>query len=109
MDAVFAGSDTEELADELRERGTTVTVLDGVANRPALEEAGVHDADVFVLTDAGQATSIVVAKDLNPDVRIVAYTADSLPEFVSGQQVLAMDPALFAAETVADELTGDAE
>jgi len=109
MDAVFAGSDTEELADELRERGTTVTVLDGVANRPALEEAGVHDADVFVLTDAGQATSVVVAKDLNPDIRIVAYTADSLPEFVSGQQVLAMDPALFAAETVADELTGDAE
>ena len=109
MDVVFAGSDTENLADELRERGTTVAVVDGVANRPALEEAGVHDADVFVLTDAGQATSVIVAKDLNPDIRIVAYTADSLPEFVSGQQVLAMDPALFEAETVAEELTSDAE
>jgi Trk K+ transport system NAD-binding subunit len=111
MKAVFAGSDTEGLADELRERGATVGIVDGVANRPALEDAGVHDADVFVLTDVGQATSIVVARDLNPDIRVVAYTPDSLPEFVSGQQVLAMDPALFDADTVAEELTapGDAE
>ncbi|WP_123533787.1 DUF7126 family protein [Halosimplex salinum] len=107
MNAVFAGSDTEGLADELRERGATVSVVDGVANRPALEEAGIHDADVFVLTDVGQATSIVVAKDLNDDVRIVSYTDDSLPEFVSGQQVLGMDPALFDADTVAEELTAE--
>ncbi|WP_436924834.1 DUF7126 family protein [Halosimplex amylolyticum] len=105
MKAVFAGSDTEGLADELRDRGATVAVVDGVVNRPALEEAGVVDADVYVLTDVGQATSIVVARDLNPDVRVVTYTNDSLPEFVSGQQVLGMDPALFDAETVAEELT----
>jgi Trk K+ transport system NAD-binding subunit len=109
MNAVFAGTDTEGLADELRERGATVSVVDGIANRPALEDAGVHDADVFVLTDAGQATSIVVARDLNPDIRVVAYTADSLPEFVSGQQVLGMDPALFDADTVAEELTDAAD
>lgn len=109
MKAVFAGSDTEGLADELRERGATVGIVDGVADRPALEDAGVHDADVFVLTDVGQATSIVVARDLNPDVRVVAYTPDSLPEFVSGQQVLAMDPALFDADTVAEELTDAAD
>jgi len=109
MKAVFAGTDTEGLADELRDRGASVAVVEDVANRPALEDAGVHDADVFVLTDVGQATSIVVAKDLNPDIRIVSYTADSLPEFVSGQQVLAMDPALFDAATVAEELTSDGE
>lgn len=109
MKAVFAGSDTEGLADELRERGATVAVVDDVANRPALEEAGVHDADVFVLTDVGQATSIVVARDINPDVRVVTYTNDSLPEFVSGQQVLGMDPALFDAATVAEELTAEAD
>lgn len=109
MKAVFAGVDTEGLADELRDRGATVSVVDGIANRPALEEAGVHDADVFVLTDAGQATSIVVARDLNPDVRVVAYTADSLPEFTSGQQVLAMDPALFDADVVAEELTAEGD
>ncbi|WP_459193775.1 DUF7126 family protein [Halosimplex sp. J119] len=109
MNAVFAGSDTEGLADELRERGATVAVVDGVADRPALEDAGVHDADLFVLTDVGQATSIVVARDLNPDVRVVTYTDDSLPEFVSGQQVLGMDPALFDVETVADELANGAD
>jgi hypothetical protein len=109
MKTVFAGSDTRGLADALRERGATVNVVDGVADRPALEDAGVHDADVFVLTDAGQATAIVVARDLNPEIRVVGFTADSLPEFVSGQQVLAMDPALFDVETVAEELTADAD
>jgi len=104
MNVVFAGPDTEGLVDELRERGADVTTIDGVANRPALEDAGIHEADVFLITDVGQATSIVVAKDINPDVRVVAYTDQSLPEFVSGQEVLAVDPALLDPDTVADEL-----
>ena len=105
MNVVFAGPDEDGLGDALRERGADVSHIDGIANRPALEEAGIHDADVFLLTDVGQATSVVVARDLNPDVRVVAYTDQSLPEFVSGQRVVAMDPALLDAEAVADELT----
>ena len=104
MNVVFAGPDPEGLAEALRDRGATVTTIDGIANRPALEEAGIHEADVFVITDVGQATSIVVAKDTNPDVRVVAYTGDSLPEFVSGQNVFGMDPALLGPEAVAEEL-----
>jgi hypothetical protein len=104
MKAVFAGSDTDGLVAALRERGVDVATIDGVANRPALEDAGIHEADVFVVTDASHATAIVVARDLNSDVRVVAYTDDSLPEFVAGQEVLAMDPELLDAEAMAEEL-----
>lgn len=104
MNAVFAGPDDEGLAGDLRAQGFEVTHIDGIANRPALEDAGIHEADLYVLTDVGQATSIVVARDLTDDLRIVAYTGDSLPEFVSGQEVLAMDPALFDPGVVAEEL-----
>mgnify|MGYP000147401108 FL=1 len=105
MNVVFAGPDAEGLVDELRDRGASVTVVDGIANRPALEDAGIHEADIFLITDVGQATSIVVAKDINPDLRVVAYTDDSLPEFVSGQEVLGIDPALLGPDAVAEELT----
>jgi len=105
MNVVFAGADAQGLVDALRDRGADVTVVDGIANRPALEDAGIHEADVFLITDVGQATSIVVAKDINPDLRVVAYTDDSLPEFVSSQEVFAMDPALLGPDAVANELT----
>ena len=104
-EVIVAGEDPDGLGAALEERGADVTHAAGTANRPALEEAGIHDADVFLLTDVGQATSVVVARDLNPEMRVVAYTGESLPEFVSGQRVVAMDPALLDAEAVADELT----
>jgi hypothetical protein len=104
MDVVFAGDDTEGLVSALREAGAEVRTVAGIANRPALEEAGVSEADVFVLADAAQATAIVVARDLNPDLRVVAYTGESLPEFVSAQRVLSVDPDLLDPDAVAEEL-----
>lgn len=104
MNVVFAGPNTADLAGALDARGARVSHIDGLANRPALEEAGIHEADVYLLTDVGQATSVVVARDLNPDLRVVAYTDQSLPEFLGGQEVLAIDPALLDAEAVAEEL-----
>ncbi|WP_435346220.1 DUF7126 family protein [Haloarchaeobius sp. HRN-SO-5] len=104
MRAVFAGPDTDGLAAALDAEGVEVTHVDGIANRPALEECGIVDADLFVLTDVGQATAIPVAKDLNPDVKVVVYASDSLPEFASGQADLAIDPELLGAEAVAEEL-----
>jgi hypothetical protein len=108
MNVVFAGPDESGLAGELESRGATVAHIDGIANRPALEEAGIHDADVYLLTDVGQATSVVVARDLNPELRVVAYTGDSLPEFLGGQEVLAMDPQLLDPAAVAEELVDGA-
>jgi hypothetical protein len=105
--AVVAGTDPEGLGEALDAEGLTVTRAAGTATRDDLLDAGIEDAALFVLTDAGLATAIPIARELNPDIRVVAYTADSLPEFVGGMEVLAMDPALLGPEAVAEELTAD--
>ena len=104
MNAVVAGPDEHDLAAALESAGADVSRVD-VANRPGLEEAGIVDADVYVLTEVAQATSISVAKDLEPDLRVVVYADDTLPDFARGQADLVVDPALLDAATVADELT----
>ncbi|MFC7226573.1 CTP synthetase [Salinirubellus salinus] len=102
--AVVAGPDEDGLGDALEVGGATVNRAGGTAARPQLEEAGIVDADLFVLTDARLATSIPVAKDLNPDVRVVVYARDTVPEFARGQAGHIVDPRLLDAETVAEEL-----
>jgi hypothetical protein len=104
MQATIAGTDPDGLGDALEAEGFTVANAAGTATRDDLVDAGIEDADLFVLTDAGLATAIPIARELNPDLRIVAYTGDSLPEFVGGQEVVAMDPALLGPEAVAEEL-----
>ena len=73
-----------------------------------LAEAGIAEADSFVLTDVEEATGIPVAKELHPDVFAVTYAERSLPEFVAGVADLAIDPALMDAATVAEELVDGA-
>ncbi|MDG5776239.1 CTP synthetase [Haloarculaceae archaeon H-GB2-1] len=102
---IVAGTDEDDIGDALAEL-TTVERVD-VGNRPALEEAGIHDAVAYVLTEVEQATSIAVAKDLNPDLKVVVYSRDSLPEFAKGQADLAIDPKLLDPEAVAEELLAD--
>ncbi len=104
MRAVIAGPDDGELGRALEAEGVELTTVDGVASRPALEDAAIHDADLFVLTDVGQATAIAVAKDVNPDVRVVVYDEDSIPEFARSQADLIVDPNLLDASAVAEEL-----
>jgi single-stranded DNA-specific DHH superfamily exonuclease len=104
MRAVIAGPDDGELGRALETEGVELTTVDGVASRPALEDAAIHDADLFVLTDVGQATAIAVAKDVNPDVRVVVYDEDSIPEFARSQADLIVDPHLLDASAVAEEL-----
>ena len=106
MNVIVAGKDPAGIGDALADTAT-VSRID-VANRPALEDAGILDAAVYVLTEVEQATSISVAKDLNPDVKAVVYAEGSLPEFVKGQVDLAVDPGLLDAATVAEELSNDA-
>ena len=101
--AVVAGTDDHGIADAIAAEGFDVARVD-VANRPALEEAGVVDASVYVLTEVEQATSIPVAKDLNPDLKVVVYADGSLPDFARGQADLMLDPDLFDPAEVAAEL-----
>ncbi|ELY42917.1 DUF7126 family protein [Natronorubrum tibetense] len=106
MNVVVAGPDEDEIGDALEAEGASVIRLNGVISRPALEEAGIVDADLYVLTDVGQATTIPVVCDLTDDIRTVVYARDTVPEFVKGQLDLAVDPKLMDAAMVAEELTG---
>ena len=103
MRVVIVGTDPDNIADALETVGHTVTVAD-VGNRPGLEEAGIHDAAVCLLTEMSQATAIAVAKDLNPELRIVVYAEGSLPDFASRQTDLVVDPNLLGPDAVAEEL-----
>lgn len=106
-EAVVAGPDPEELGAALEAEGVTVRRVNGVVDAESLDAAGIDDAELYVLTDLSEATSIPVVRELNPDVRVVVYARESLPEFVAGQAALAVDPDLLAPETVAEELARD--
>jgi voltage-gated potassium channel Kch len=104
LKVVLAGDDTEGVARALDAVGAEVVRVEGPATRRSLSEAGIEDADVLLLTDMADATAISVAKDANPGVRVVTYATDSLPEFARAQADLALDPALFSPDLVAEEL-----
>jgi len=105
--AIVAGPDPEGLADALEAEGVDVVRIADTVSASTLEDAGIEAADLLVLTDVAEATGISVAKDRNPDVRAVVYSRDSLPEFAKGQADLAVDPALLAADVVAEELAAE--
>ncbi|MFB6173627.1 MAG: CTP synthetase [Halobacteriales archaeon] len=105
MRAVVAGPD-RGIAAALEAEGFVVETVEGAVTGADLEAAGIGDAALFVLTDASEATSIPVARDHNPDLRIVVYDPDSMPEFVRGQVDLAVAPDVLDAEAVAEELAG---
>jgi len=100
---VVGGTDDYDIAGALADEGYAVAGVD-VANRPALEDAGIVDAVAFVLTEVKQATSIPVARDLNPDLKVVVYADGSLPDFARAQADLLLDPDLFEPADVAAEL-----
>ena len=104
MKVVLAGDDSGDLATALDAVGADVVRVEGDATRRSLADAGIADADVFLLTDMADATAISVAKDANPGVRVVTYATDALPEFARAQADLALDPALFSPDLVAEEL-----
>jgi hypothetical protein len=103
MRVIVAGPDEHDIATAIEAEGHEVTRVD-VANRPALEEAGVLEAGAYVLTEVRQATSIPVALDLNEGLKVVVYDTESLPDFARGQADLAVDPDLLDPGAVAAEL-----
>ena len=107
MNVVIVGPDAESLLAAFEAADATVAETGQLGNRPALEEAGIVDADVLVLTDTTFATTIPVAKDLNDGLRVVVYASSSLPEFAKGQADMLLDPELFTPEAIATELAGE--
>ena len=106
--AVVVGPDERGIGEALEATGFDVATTE-VGNRPGLEEAGIHDADLYVLTDLAQATSITVAHDLNEALRIVVYDGGSLPDFATRQTDLVVDPDLLPPAAVAEELASGPE
>lgn len=104
--AVVAGPDPDGLGDALEAAGVAVVRVASPVFAADLADAGIEEADLYVLTDMAEATSIPVAKELNADVRAVVYAEGSLPEFAAGVADLAVDPALLDVAVVADELAG---
>ena len=103
MSVIVVGEDPYEIADAIEAEGFDLARVD-IGNRPALEDAGIVDATAYVLTEVQQATSISVAKDLNPDLKVVVYADGSVPDFARGQADLILDPNLFDPADVAAEL-----
>jgi hypothetical protein len=103
MSVIVAGEDTYEIAEAIEAEEFETARVD-VANRPALEDGGIVEATAYVLTEVQQATSISVAKDLNPDLKVVVYADGSVPDFARGQADLILDPDLFDPSEVAAEL-----
>ena len=107
--AIVAGPDQNGIVDALEAEGVTVEHLKGIVTRPVLEEAGIVDADLYVLTDAGQATTISIAHDLTDDLRTVTYTRETIPEFAKGQLDFVIDPAIVDVTMFAEELSSPQE
>ncbi|MCL9816419.1 DUF7126 family protein [Natronocalculus amylovorans] len=104
--AIVAGPDLYDLGDALKAEGVAVSRITDIVSTETLENAGIAEAALLVFTDTAEATGIPVAKENYPDVRVVVYADESLPEFVKGQADLAVDPALLDASIVAEELVG---
>ena len=104
-DVIVAGPDEDGITEALEAAGAHVARVTGVLSRPTLEEAGVLEAQLYVLTDVREATTIPIVCDLNDDVRTVVYARETIPDFIKGQLDLAVDPQLMDAAVVADELT----
>jgi len=103
MTVIVAGPDEYGIADALEAESIAVSRVD-IADRETLEEAGVPTADAYVLTEVAQATSIPVATEVNPDLKIVVYADGSLADFARPQADLILDPDLFDPADVAAEL-----
>jgi hypothetical protein len=107
MNAIVIGPDTDGLGDALDAIGASISHVDGTASRDQLVDAGIETADLLAVTDAGLATSIPIAREVNPDLRVVVYTRDTIPEFARATAGLIIDPDLMNPETIAEELTLD--
>ena len=103
MNAIVVGPD-RGIAAALKAEDVEVTRIEGVASGEKLTDAGIEDADLLVVTDAGEATAVPVALELNEGLKTVAYTPDSMPEFVKAMLDFAIDPAALSADVVAEEL-----
>ncbi|MFP4628061.1 MAG: CTP synthetase [Halobacteriales archaeon] len=103
-DVILVGDVPADLVAALEAAGLGVARLDGGAVGADLDAAGVDAAGVLLLTDAGQATLVPVARERNSDIAIVLYGDEGFPDFASAQADLAVDRSLVEAPELVDAL-----
>lgn len=102
--AIVTTPDDRDLASALRDAGIEVRLVERPISTSALEQAGIEEATLFVLTESEEATSIPIARELNPDVRVVVYASTGVPEFANHQADLVLAPDTFDQSMVVDAL-----
>lgn len=103
-DVLVVGGVSRALDGTLADHGLEVAAVDGFATGAQLSDAGVADATSLLVTDLDQATVIPVAKDQNPELTVVTYDEQALPEFATRQTDFALDPALIEPELLVAEI-----
>lgn len=113
-DVIIVGPDEPDFRECLAEHELTAERLPGAPIKEDLAGAGGASAAAIVLTDVAHASLIPVAKELNPDIQVILYTASNLPPFASAQADLSVDPGLISPAELAaaihdraTEATGD--
>lgn len=102
--AIVTGSDPEGIGASLEQAGASVERVEGPVTAGILERRGIDATALFVLTDPEEATAIPLARELQPDVRIVAYTHTSLPDFATHQADLVVAPNAIDQAVLVEEL-----
>jgi hypothetical protein len=97
----------QELQSALDAAGVEYVLVENPTGEE-LDAAPIEDAGTVVLTDVEHATAIPIVRDSNPEVTVVVFSAGTIPPFARPQADLIVDPSLVDAETLAEELGGDA-
>lgn len=100
--ALIVGPD-RGLTTPLTENGVEIAQVSTPVTEAVLNEAGLEETDLLFVTDAAEATAISVAKRLQSSLRIVWYAPDSVPEFVTRQLDLGVDPSLIDPDILVEE------
>lgn len=101
---ILAGPDEKQLGDVIESAGGTVTRLTGPLTKQRLTQAGIEDTDILVLTDVREATAIVLTREVAPEVKIVVYATETIPDFASHLADFRIDPNALDQGMVVEEL-----
>ena len=104
---IVAGTDNTELGDTLEAAGGTVRRMGRPLTKQRLIDTGVEDADIFVLTEVREATALALVRELTSSVRIVVYSAESIPDFASHLADVRIDPEVLDQGIIIEELLAD--
>ena len=101
---IIAGPDPHDIRSAFKSQGVTVEHITLRATASELEQAGIKQADLFILTDPNDGTAIPVARELNTDIRVVVYADGRVAEFARHQADLLIDPSLIQPGLLLEEL-----